>query len=68
MSNTITAATLAALVLISAGGPLASYGIAQSAPVGCTGDFNCSEPKASSWPLDRGATYLGENLRLIISK
>jgi hypothetical protein len=47
--------SLAALILIQAGGFLTTPAAAQGA--GCTGDFNCSEPgMATTWPLDRVTT------------
>ncbi len=51
---THTNATLAALLLVSAGGLLATPAAAQPAPVGCTGDYVCSDPDVvATWPLDR---------------
>ena len=46
--------TLAALFVFHVGAFLATPAAAQS--VGCTGDFNCSEPRVvATWPLDRSA-------------
>jgi len=43
--------TLAALLVFQIGAFLATPAAAQNA--GCTGDFNCSEPKVvATWPLD----------------
>ncbi len=40
----------AALFLINVGSLLATPAAAQNA--GCTGDFNCSEPRVATWPLE----------------
>ncbi len=43
--------TLAALFLVNVGSLLATPAAAQNA--GCTGDFNCSEPRVvATWPLE----------------
>jgi hypothetical protein len=64
-TNTI----LAAFLLVSAAGFLANPAAAQSAPVGCTGDYVCSDPNVvATWPLDRWTTVRRANRRTASSK
>lgn len=57
---TPTNTTLAALLLVSAGGLLATPAAAQSG--GCTGDYVCSDPAVvTTWPLDRWTTVRRAN-------